>query len=230
MTNIYILVAAFAAISAALVGIGHKHIAALSGAIIIILAGAGLVFSYAEQIGFFAIHAEGDPKETVTVFLDAMKAENFDLAASCLDYCVDLGLDCQSEDENVQKIAEAMWQNFDYSIPAQAEIDELTAIQTVNITFLDVNCLLDQVHNTTQAELEKIVMERKRSDVYDEDRQLLPEIMDEAYSNALSAALGSSASYMKTESVSLTLNYLEGEWRIFADERMLNLLIGGIKV
>ena len=64
--------------------------------------------------------------------------------------------------------------------------------------------------------------------VYDENRQVLPDVADEAYLAALDVVLQNARNYYYTDGFDVSLSYTDSRWQIIADSRLLRALAGGI--
>ena len=64
---------------------------------------------------------------------------------------------------------EALKSSFSYSLYGTAIMEKTHATQTVDFTYLDLNALPDLIHENVMEELERVVDERKKDEVYDEN-------------------------------------------------------------
>lgn len=228
-TNLYIIIAAFSILAAILSFFLRKKINVFWAFLSVLLSGAALCMCvFANEVGIFAVWTNGNPGETVSSFLDAFVAEDYDTAYSFLEGCSDLGLITDHADENTALILETLCGSYSYCIDEPPQIEKLTATQNVQFTHLDLNAVNNIVQESTETELQKLVMERSRWEVYDDDNNYLPGITKEAYSNALKEALNHWDSYLKTETLTITLNYSDNAWRIAVNEQLIRAILGGI--
>lgn len=84
---------------------------------------------------------------------------------------------------------------------------------TVTVQWLDADALTQGLEAEMQPELERLVSEaQQRSDIYDESGAYRSDVLEQAYSAAITQRLGHSADYMRSETVKLSMEYSKGMW------------------
>ena len=228
-TSLYIAIAALTVFFIVLTIVFRKKINVFWALLSSLLSAAALFLCvFAGEAGTVAVRTNGDPSQTVLSFLGAFVAGDYDTACSFLDGCSDLGLTADPEDENSALIMDALRRSYSFRIEELPLVDKLTVTQKVQFTHLDLNAVNDALQENTESELQKIVMERDRWDVYDDNNNYLPGITQEAYTNALKSAIKHCDKYLTTETLEITLNYSENAWRIAVNEQLIRAILGGI--
>jgi len=171
--------------------------------------------------------ADGDPAETVQLFYDSIKKQDYVAAYSCLSDYSTLGLEKLPQTENAKLAYEALRQSYDYSIMGKPQIDRLEATVRVRFQYLDMTSFEDSVASRTNDNLAAFVKENPISAVYDENDQYLPEVTEKAYADALEFILNKADTYYSSTELSIKLEYVDGKWLIITDEAMLRPLMGG---
>ena len=195
---------------------------------LILSAGAMLLSAAGMYYGTIYAKPDGDPADTVRTFFDAVCAGDYTTAYAQLRDYSDLGLGTTPASPAGQKVYQALRDSYSYALQDECRVDKLEAVQAVTVTRLDLARLEDAVAAETQHQLERIVAERPVGKVYDENRQVLPDVADEAYLAALDAVLPSAQDYYTVDGLNVPLSYTDGRWQIVADSRLLSALAGGI--
>ena len=171
--------------------------------------------------------ADGDPAETVQLFYDSIKKQDYVAAYSCLSDYSTLGLEKLPQTENAKLAYEALRQSYDYSIMGKPQIDRLEATVRVRFQYLDMTSFEDSVASRTNDNLAAFVKENPISAIYDENDQYLPEVTEKAYADALEFILNKADTYYSSTELSIKLEYVDGKWLIITDDAMLRPLMGG---
>ena len=171
--------------------------------------------------------ADGDPAETVQLFYDSIKKQDYVAAYSCLSDYSTLGLEKLPQTENAKLAYEALRQSYDYSIMGKPQIDRPEATVRVRFQYLDMTSFEDSVASRTNDNLAAFVKENPISAVYDENDQYLPEVTEKAYADALEFILNKADTYYSSTELSIKLEYVDGKWLIITDDAMLRPLMGG---
>ena len=194
----------------------------------VVFTGFGLLLSIiGYNAGALYSKPQGDPSETVTRFYDALIAGDYPTAYSCLSDYTGLGLETTPSSENAALIYDALKESYEYTLTGAAVTDGLTARQGVRFKYLDLSELEASVEDGVQRNLEKLIDDRPRSEVYDEHDKYLPSITEEAYSVSLTSVLSHADSYYTAAEITVELTYTGGQWLIVTNQTMLNALMGG---
>ncbi len=189
---------------------------------------SGALFLTAGSLGTLFARPEGDPQESVRGFFEALQAEDYESAYGYLSGYSSLGLEQEPEDEATRLAWEALRQSYDYRLVGACEVNALQASQALSFTSLDLPAVLEAVRARVPAELEALVQQRPRSEVYDENNKFRPEVSQEAYTLALRHVLEEPADYLQDRDLTLSLLYREGRWLLQPGDGLLKALLGGM--
>ena len=194
----------------------------------IVLAGGALLLSVVGvSAGTIIAKPEGDPRETVTVFMDALTGGDYETAYAQLDGYTSLGLEKEPEDEVGRMMYRALRESLSYELVGDCVIDRLDAAQEIQLSYLDLTAIQPDVRAATEAELEDIVQSRTRGEVYDDDNNYLPAVTQEAYSKAVEKVLAKAEDYYTTVGIRLEIKYTGGRWLAVANQTLLTAVSGG---
>lgn len=171
--------------------------------------------------------ADGDPAETVSLFYDSVKKQDYVAAYSCLSDYSTLGLEKSPESENAKRTYKALQDSYDYTVMGIPQTDRLQSSVRVRFRYLDIPSFEESVASRTNDNLAAFVKDNPISAVYDENDQYLPEVTEKAYADALGFILEKADSYYTTVELNIKLEYSDGKWLIVTDEAMLRSLMGG---
>ncbi len=159
--------------------------------------------------GTLAVRTDDDPKATVERFFESVVIGKYDEAYDCLANYDSLGLENRSDNQKWN----ALLASFDYTLLGEPRVQGATAEQTVQLRYLDVNALEEALMtplNDQSAPAEGEEGEQSQP-VFPRTEELLarPE------------------AFYVTAELQITLQFKDGQWRIVADEALLNALSGG---
>ena len=101
------------------------------------------------------------------------------------------------------------------TLSGDAQVRYRRATQEVCVTSLDLDALTSGISGEMQEKLVEYVENAYEvSDVYDENGSYLSRVLDNAYSSVIMSRLRDSASYLKTQTLTLDLKYSGGKWHI----------------
>ncbi len=179
------------------------------------------------HVGTVYAKPSGDPAENAEQFLSSLCSSNYPAAYELLRDYADLGLEKQPESEAAKLAYEALHRSFSYELNGQCSSDKLDAYQPYRFTYLDLTRLESAVVEETPKQLRRIVAARPINQIYDANRNFLPEVTEEAYLNALNTVLANAENYYSTIEGSLHLSYSDGRWQVLASPTLLKALNGG---
>jgi len=168
----------------------------------------------------------GDPGAAADRFFSALEAGDFDAAGAYLEYYSDFGLSEAPEDSNTALVYQALIDSYSHNITEKARVRGIYAVQTVELTHLDIDSLYEAMGPAMEKPLQRIVDEKRKADVFDENEQYLPGIVEQAYAEALEAVTANTADCLVTETLELNLVWTLGGWKISVDDALLNALSG----
>ena len=194
---------------------------------IIISAAAMLLSIVGLHFGTVYAKPSGDPQQTAVEFMDSLCSGSYSQAYSLLRDYSDLGLETVPETAAAQMAYEALHRSFSYELNGECSVEKLEAKQPLSFSYLDLTAIEGAVVEETPKQLKQIVESRAMNQIYDANRNYLPEVTEEAYLNAVSAVLENAESYYKTVELQLALSYSDGKWQVLASPTLLRALNGG---
>ena len=181
----------------------------------------------ANQRGTLYAKPDGDPGETVSAFFTAIKGKDYQTAYSYLEDYSDLGLSNTPSSTEGQWMQQALTESYDYFLMGNAEIDKLSAKQRVTFRYLDLASVEEDAKAHVQDVLKKVVDEKSKDELYDENNQYKSSVLDEVYNRALSQSLEDAEDFYKTVELTVDLNYVNGKWMMTTSTDLINYLMGG---
>lgn len=198
------------------------------GIIAVLAAGATLLLSIVGMsFGTLVAKPSGDPLETVNGFFSCLEDGDYDKAYSYLADYQSLGLENQASGDIGAVIQQALTDSYSFKLEGDCVVKGLDASQAVQIRYLDLESFSSQLEQLTNDELQQIVADLPRSQIYDENDKYLPSVTDEAYSRAVDSLLSHAEDYHKTAVVKLELHYYDGRWQLKTNPQLLDALVGG---
>lgn len=155
--------------------------------------------------GVLLVKTEARPEETAETFLESVVIGKYETANACLENYSSLGLERSSANPEWN----ALLASYDYRLLGEPERKGDTAVQMVQLRYLDLNALEKELSTplVTPAEEEG-----------EEAEPVYPKLQD---------LLAHPEEYYTTAELPLTLHYAEGQWLVYADEALLSALAGG---
>lgn len=194
---------------------------------IIISAVTMLVSIVGLHFGTVYAKPSGDPQQTAVEFMDSICNGDYASSYELLRDYSDLGLAKVPETKAAQLAYEALHKSFSYELSGELSVEKLDAVQPVSFRYLDLTAIESAIVEETPKQLELIVEKRPMNQIYDSNRNYLPEVTEEAYLNAVSAVLKNADSYCKEIQIQLSLSYSDGKWQVLASPALLRALNGG---
>ena len=171
----------------------------------------------------------GDPRETVTRFFDAISAENYEEAYACLEGVETLGLEYRPERESEKQLFGAMRRSFSAELYGDCTMNGERAYQQVSCRYLDVDKLNTEARSEALMIISRYVSSHPVGELYNENGNYRPELMWEAWDQAMLELLHQQLDdYRSSAGVQLELRWHDGAWHIVPNEKLLQLLTGGI--
>ena len=194
-----------------------------------LLTGAALLTAIVgSSVGTLYTKPDGDPRETVSRFFDALSAEDYESAYACLGDYTGLGLEAVPADANGESVVRTMREEFDGRVTGGAEITKLSARVPVRIRYLNMPATQSDIEELINKNLEKFVKDNPRNLVYDAENHYLPELTEKLYTDALTYVLEHSNKYCVTEQFDVELAYRDGRWLILTNPKLISALTGAL--
>ncbi len=169
----------------------------------------------------------GEPGETAELFFHTLCLRDWERASGYVLGAPDLDLDRVLEDPVEQTVWEAYLNSWGWSSGAGKRTGELSAEQRILLRRIDTEKAVAGLWEDVQAVLERRVDEaRVLSEVYTEDGDYLPEVVESALAETLERRLADPSAYMETTAITLQLAWEDGRWQIVPTEELWNALAG----
>lgn len=152
-----------------------------------------------DKKGILIAKPGGNPRETVEIFMNALKSGDYETAYDCLDEYSSLGLENEPESEEGKVLLSALKRSYDYSLNGECIQKELNAVQKVNFYRLDVVSVNEAVSHQTEME----------------------------YIDALNRTLENEDRYRVMDNLDVVLRFTDGKWKIVPDSTLMNAVQGG---
>lgn len=198
-----------------------------ASASVVLCALAAFLCLLAYSSGVLIAKPKGDPQQAVSAFFDAVISENYTEAYGHISGYSSLGLEKTPADSVSLAAYEALKASYDYELIGNCSVDKLAASQQLQFSYLDLTAIQEDVKALTVVKLEELVMERPKSEIYDENKQFLPAITEEAFAAAVNEVLESAEKYYVTTGLQLKLEYKDDNWLIIPSDELLKALVGG---
>lgn len=195
---------------------------------IILCAAAASLCVLASSTGTVFARPKGDPQQTVNSFFEALTVGDYERAYSHISGYSSLGLENTPSDAVSKTVYDALKASYKYELLGSCTVEKLSASQKINFVYLNLPSVQDDVEALCIDKLEALVMERPRAEIYDENKNFLPEITEEAFSLAVDELLKSADKYCVAENLQINLEYKEDQWFIIPDANLIYALSGGI--
>ena len=128
-------------------------------------------------------HPSGDPSEKVNDFLNAVSEGDIPGAYGILYGETETGAQCSGE------YYELLSENFSYAYNGEMTVRDLRATVPVRIVYADLTEIPARIDTCFASELDLIVQNHPRKDVYKSDDSYMEWVVEEAYDGAVSDAL-----------------------------------------
>lgn len=198
--------------------------AAAALALLLITPGAGAL----DPMPRPELKPQGDPRDTVAAFFDALEAGDAETAEALLDGEGALLIGDRPGNEGAQRMLQSLVESYAVRLRGGSVFDGLDARQSVSLTALDLNAVQAALDGETEAELRSLSEQRPRRFLADENGAFLPDTAQEAWTIALQRVLEHPEEYTASTELELRLHYMPLGWRIANADELLRILNGGV--
>jgi len=106
----------------------------------------------------------------------------------------------------------------------------LTAVQTVDVTYLDIQSAASQLNTLVNEQIEALFLEAEDTDaLYDENGEYTEEFINRAFNNAVVIMLENAPAYYVTRQIDVDLYFENAEWLIRISDDLMLCMFGGLK-
>lgn len=170
-----------------------------------------------------------NPALTVSAFMDALCAQEYETAYTYLTGYATLGLENTPENDVGARFWALVREHTTWAPAGDCGRSGMAARQDVTITGPDVTKMVEGLDADVNALLaERTEAARLRSEIYNEDGSFRQEVVLAAYNEALGARLSAGEIPMRTETVTICLEYRDPVWKIVPDGMLTAALTGGV--
>ena len=198
-------------------------------ALALVLLACGICFIGAFH-GPFYMKTNGSSSENVANLFSAILSGDGNACVNYTDSYKEIDFDASGETGAVADLCAALQNSYDFRLlpDSSGESPSLTEEDIIDFTFLDLNLLSDAIALTFDDYVYDTVVESDAAAV-DPEGDYLPEIYEQAYARALSAALQRPESYYTKEQLQLNSVYETdtGSWNTILDKKCADMLLGG---
>ena len=180
----------------------------------------------ADTSGTLVFHPSDTPEHTVEHFLDSFLAGDHSAAAADLSVARTLFSAPDDVDDTAALYYEALKDSYSYELSGPAVCDKTHAEQGVRFTCLKLNALPAPITDYVNERVKEVVESRPKREVFDEDENYLPEVLDAIYREGVEHVLAHAQDYYETRELTLSLDYSEGRWLITPDDGLLLCFAG----
>lgn len=125
------------------------------------------------------------------------------------------------------RLGEALRKSYSYRLIGEPTINELTAVQKVEFTYLDLGWFERNTAGRIDGLIAEKIKTRTKSQLYDENGEYRDELMSEVYEEALASSLKWADRYYVTVVYDVKLEYVDGSWYIIYSDDMTKGFKGG---
>ena len=172
----------------------------------------------------------GDPRETVLEFFDALSRQEYETAYACLYGVESLGLEQRPARQSDAMVMDAMRAQLSAELYGECSVNGETAYQQVNCRYFDLNKLEAEAGTLALINVSRYASTHPVGDLYNENGNYRPELLRDAWDQAVAELLQHPESYRSSGGLQLELRWYEGRWRIVPNEKLLQLLCGGVEL
>lgn len=166
--------------------------------------------------------------ETADSFMAAVCEGDYESAQQLLDGNPDLGAGQMQGDSTGMLIWEAYLDSMDYRLEGECRAEESGIVQDVRFLRMDLTSVTDHLGERARKLLEqKVAQAEDPSEIYGEDNNYRPELVEAVLNTVTREALLQDAEYTE-RAITLKLTCRDGVWYVVPEQQLLNALFGGI--
>lgn len=122
----------------------------------------------------------------------------------------------------------ALEESYSYTFSGEYSLEKTHAVQKVSLEYLDLNSLIPDISVKLRADLEELVTNSRKQDVYNDDETFREDILDKLYHSSVIAILENPDQYMASFDTELEADYYDGSWHILPNNSLALAFSGGI--
>ena len=141
-----------------------------------------------------------------------------------------LGLEQRPARQSDAMVMDAMRAQLSAELYGECSVNGETAYQQVNCRYFDLNKLEAEAGTLALINVSRYASTHPVGDLYNENGNYRPELLRDAWDQAVAELLQHPESYRSSGGLQLELRWQEGRWRIVPNEKLLQLLCGGVEL
>lgn len=169
-----------------------------------------------------------DAEQTVHAVMQSICDGDYEKASERMLGQPSLGVNRPAEDPAAGLIWDAFAESFSYELEGGIYAVEDGLRQNVRLRALDMDSVTENLHQRTQDLLTSRVENAEDSSIfYDENDEYLDSFVQDTVYDAVEEGIREDARY-EEHTLALALSYADGRWWVVADQKLLNVISGGI--
>lgn len=173
------------------------------------------------------LSAPPEARQQAEKVMEALCSGDFSEAQTMLYGNPDLGVNREPADPVGAMIWQAYVESLDYELVGDCAASGTGLSQKVKIISLELSSVTEQLGSRARVLLNEALEKAEDvSEIYDENNEYRPELVQSVLQEAAAQALEEDARY-SYEIITLQLVYDEGQWWVAADEALLHAVSGG---
>jgi len=177
-----------------------------------------------------ALGQTADPQQTVSEFFEALGNSDYAAANEFLGDCTLKNTTVELNDPAAQKLFQALGESISFEFCGECRTEGLTAVQTVDVTYLDIQSAASQLNTLVNEQIEALFLEAEDTDaLYDENGEYTEEFINRAFNNAVVIMLENAPAYYVTRQIDVDLYFENAEWLIRISDDLMLCMFGGLK-
>ena len=207
-----------------------RFFAAVFGAIGMLLMVGSIVLCFAfHDAPVYLAEVPAAAAECTRELMEAVEGGEFPSASQYLYGQPDLGAGREPADAMSALVWDAFVGSISWEFAGECYATDSGICRDVAVTALEIPSVTENLTVRANALLaERMASAEEMSELYDEENNFRPELIEEVLREAMTQALAEDAKTV-TEEVTLALTHQEGRWWVVPDQALLQLLSGGLK-
>ena len=131
-------------------------------------------------------------------------------------------------DETDLLYTDALKESYSYEFSGEYTLEKTHAVQKVSLEYLDLNSLIPDISDKLRADLEDLVANSRKQDVYNEDESFREDVLDALYNSSVKLILSEPGKYITSLNTQLEADYYDGEWHVIPNDSLALAFSGGV--
>lgn len=168
------------------------------------------------------------PQKAVTGFFDSLCSGNYADADKYVSDYSGLGLDGSPETAFEKNVFAALKKSYSYRLVGELRMNEKQDgyVQTVEFTHIDISALSNEINEIAQNNLVAMTQNLSKDEIYGEDGEYRPELVDKVLEAALEQLLAEQERFCTTDTIEVELKNSSNKWRIVVTDKLADAILG----